>query len=116
MFQPPQTLIDAVRRQTLVPFIGAGISVGVVHGLSADHQFPDWNGLIARLASRLGAEGKPADAAHTLALLPDTMAAAHSSPSTDSVGRRFWMRWRRRSGANALPWARTSPRPMRSGD
>jgi hypothetical protein len=29
MFQPPKSLIDAVRQKTLVPFIGAGMSVGV---------------------------------------------------------------------------------------
>lgn len=85
MFQPPQSLVDAVRQQTLVPFIGAGMSVGAVHGLGSDKQFPDWHGLILRLAKRLELEQKPAAAAMVAAALPDTLAAAQLA--VDGLGR-----------------------------
>jgi hypothetical protein len=85
VLQPPKSLIDAVRQQTLVPFVGAGISVGAVHGLSPDKQFPDWNGLILRLARRLELEQKPQDAAVVAAALPDTMVAAQLA--VESLGR-----------------------------
>jgi hypothetical protein len=86
MFSPPQSLVDAVIARTLVPFIGAGVSVGAVHGLPADQQFPDWKGLIRRLAARLEAERKVAAARQVEALIPtDTMAAAQLA--MDSLGR-----------------------------
>lgn len=76
MFEPPQSLVDAVRDRTLVPFVGAGISVGAVHSLAPDKQFPDWKGLILRLATRLRDEQKATVADQVEDMLPDTMAAA----------------------------------------
>jgi vWA-MoxR associated protein C-terminal domain/SIR2-like domain len=89
VFQPPKSLVDAVRQQTLVPFIGAGVSVGAVHGLAPDKQFPDWQGLILRLAARLELEQKAAEAAQVQAALPDTMAAAQLA--VDSLGRPLFL-------------------------
>ena len=54
---PPQSLVDAVKLRTAVPFVGSGLSVSVGRGL-----FPDWKGLIERLATRLDKEGLAADA------------------------------------------------------
>ena len=82
MFQPPKSLIDAVRQKTLVPFIGAGMSVGAVHDLTPDKQFPDWNGLILRLAKRLENDQGAAVAAKVSAALPDTVAAAQLAVDT----------------------------------
>jgi NTP-dependent ternary conflict system VMAP-like protein/SIR2-like protein len=90
MFQPPQSLVDAVRDRTLVPFVGAGISVGVVRHLAADAQFPDWQGLIRRLAARLRDEQKGVIATQVEATLPDTMAAAQLA--VDNLGRPLFLR------------------------
>jgi len=49
---PPQTLVEAVKNRTVVPFIGTGLSVSVGREI-----FPDWRGLIEQLASRLESEG-----------------------------------------------------------
>jgi hypothetical protein len=54
---PPQTLVAAVKNRTVVPFIGTGLSVSVGRGI-----FPDWRGLIERLAARLESEGLAPDA------------------------------------------------------
>jgi len=81
MFIPPQSLVHAVRQRTLVPFVGAGLSVGVVHGLNPEYQFPNWEGLIRLLARRLEAQD-PIAAAQALSLLPDTMAAAQRIADT----------------------------------
>ncbi|MEO7083775.1 MAG: SIR2 family protein [Gemmatimonadaceae bacterium] len=95
MFVPPQSLIDAVRDKKLVPFVGAGISVGAVVGLPSEQRFPDWSGLILRLAERLENEGKAAAAAAVHAALPDTMAAAQIA--VDSLGRPFFLDEMRRA-------------------
>jgi hypothetical protein len=90
MFQPPQSLVDAVAERTLVPFIGAGVSVGAVHDLEPKMQFPDWKGLIGRLATRLRAEGKPAFADQVEATIPnDTMVAAQLA--MDNLGRPLFL-------------------------
>ena len=54
---PPQTLVDAVKAGTCVPFIGSGVSVSVGRGT-----FPDWAGLVERLAKKLDAENLGRDA------------------------------------------------------
>lgn len=63
MFTPPQTLVDAIRDKSLIPFVGAGISVGAVHGLPKEQQFPNWPDLIGLLATRLDADQQKNDAA-----------------------------------------------------
>lgn len=73
----PQSLVDALRAGTLIPFVGAGVSVGAVRQLAAEYRFPDWKGLIEALADRLVKEGLPDDAATVRATLAnDAMAAA----------------------------------------
>ncbi|MEP7384464.1 MAG: SIR2 family protein [Gemmatimonadota bacterium] len=73
----PQSLVDALRAGTLIPFVGAGVSVGAVRQLAPEYRFPDWKGLIEALAARLVLEGKAADAATVRATVAnDTMAAA----------------------------------------
>ena len=54
---PPQTLVEAVKNRTVVPFIGTGLSVSVGRKI-----FPDWRGLIELLATRLDSEGLAPDA------------------------------------------------------
>jgi len=73
----PQSLVDALRAGTLIPFVGAGVSVGAVRQLPADKRFPDWKGLIEALAARIAKEGMADDAATVRATLEnDAMAAA----------------------------------------
>ncbi|MBR1124950.1 SIR2 family protein [Bradyrhizobium lablabi] len=88
MFQPPDSLIQAVRDRTLIPFVGAGISVGTVISLPREQRFPDWLGLIELLAARLDRED-PAAAARVRAALPDTMMAAQLA--VDGLGRRLFL-------------------------
>jgi hypothetical protein len=88
MFQPPQSLIEAVRGGTLIPFVGAGISVGTVSSLPNEQRFPDWPGLIERLAERLAREDAAA-AAEVRAALPDTMKAAQLA--VDCLGRPLFL-------------------------
>jgi len=54
---PPETLVAAVKNRTVVPFIGAGLSVSVGRQI-----FPDWRGLIEQLADRLKDERLERDA------------------------------------------------------
>ncbi|HEX8704166.1 MAG TPA: SIR2 family protein, partial [Myxococcaceae bacterium] len=50
----PRELVEAVRRYQVVPFVGAGISMGVKRGL-----FPSWIQLLEGLAERMRDEGLP---------------------------------------------------------
>jgi hypothetical protein len=50
----PRELVEAVRRFQVVPFVGAGISMGVKRGL-----FPSWIQLLEGLAERMHDEGLP---------------------------------------------------------
>ncbi len=50
---PPQSLVAAVKARTVVPFVGAGLSVSVGPTL-----FPNWAGLIERMAVRLDEEAQ----------------------------------------------------------
>src|SRR4051812_3400966 len=83
-FVPPQSLLDTARNRTLVPFVGAGVSVRAAIGLPADQQFPDWTGLISRLADRLEKE-KGAAEAQLVRDERDTMVAAQIA--VDRLGR-----------------------------
>jgi hypothetical protein len=77
MFTPPQTLVDAVKNQTLVPFVGAGVSVGAVVRLAPEYRFPDWDALIKRFAQRLRDDTQNNEAAAVEAQLQaDPMKAA----------------------------------------
>jgi hypothetical protein len=53
----PRELVEAVRRSQVVPFVGAGISMGVKRGL-----FPSWIQLLEGLAERMRDEGLPESA------------------------------------------------------
>jgi hypothetical protein len=50
----PRELVEAVRRYQVVPFVGAGISMGVKRGL-----FPSWTQLLEGLAERMRDESIP---------------------------------------------------------
>lgn len=50
----PRELVEAVRRFQVVPFVGAGISMGIKRGL-----FPSWIQLLEGLAERMTDEGLP---------------------------------------------------------
>src|SRR5690349_10365029 len=52
----PSELVRTVREHRIVPFVGAGVSMGVRRGL-----FPSWSELLERLARELD-ENAPADA------------------------------------------------------
>jgi hypothetical protein len=50
----PRELVEAVRKHQIVPFVGAGVSMGVKRGL-----FPSWKQLLEGLAERLEQEALP---------------------------------------------------------
>lgn len=50
----PRELVEAVRRHQVVPFVGAGVSMGVKRGL-----FPSWTQLLEGLTERLAQEAIP---------------------------------------------------------
>jgi len=50
----PRELVEAVRKYQVVPFVGAGISMGVKRGM-----FPSWIQLLEGLAARMGEESIP---------------------------------------------------------
>ncbi len=50
----PRALVEAVRRHQVVPFVGAGVSMGVKRGL-----FPSWKQLLEGLSERLEQEALP---------------------------------------------------------
>jgi hypothetical protein len=89
MFTPPKGLVDAVKNRTLVPFVGAGISVGAVIRLPPQDRFPNWSGLIKRLSQRLRDERKTADADQVDGE-PDIMAAAELA--VERLGRTLFQR------------------------
>ncbi|MCY1045634.1 SIR2 family protein [Corallococcus sp. bb12-1] len=53
----PRELVEAVRRHQVVPFVGAGISMGVKRGM-----FPSWPRLLEGLAERMQEESLPESA------------------------------------------------------
>lgn len=53
----PRELVEAVRRNQVVPFVGAGVSMGVKQGM-----FPSWKQLLEGLAERMTDEGIPESA------------------------------------------------------
>ncbi|WP_224369145.1 SIR2 family protein [Hyalangium versicolor] len=53
----PRELVEAVRKYQVVPFVGAGISMGVKRGT-----FPSWIQLLEGLAERMNDEGLPESA------------------------------------------------------
>jgi|GEM_PF-1599446 len=50
----PRELVEAIRRHQLVPFVGAGISMGIKPGL-----FPSWPKLLEGLVDRMHEEASP---------------------------------------------------------
>jgi hypothetical protein len=63
----PESLIDALKRGEVVPFIGAGVSLAVrkksADGTKPEESlFPSWKGYVKILAQTLIAEGKPDEA------------------------------------------------------
>src|SRR5690349_2537846 len=56
----PGELIQAVRRHQVIPFVGAGVSLGTKPGL-----FPDWKALLQGLSEELVAQCLP-DAAESV--------------------------------------------------
>ncbi|WP_437886441.1 SIR2 family NAD-dependent protein deacylase [Sorangium sp. So ce307] len=65
----PRSLVEALRRKQLVPFVGAGVSMAVRRTSDGSSLFPSWPALLARAAVRLGEEGRTRDAALVDALL-----------------------------------------------
>ncbi len=53
----PRELVEAVRKYQVVPFVGAGVSMGVKQGM-----FPSWIQLLEGLAERMTDEGLPESA------------------------------------------------------
>ena len=59
----PQSLKEAIRRGTCVPFVGAGVSMSVRKRPDGAPLFPSWSELASRLANHLEQEQKLAEAA-----------------------------------------------------
>src|SRR6478735_9096672 len=76
----PASLVDGLRRGTVIPFVGAGISSGVVSIRNGERLYPSWRKLLELAADRLDREALPTDASAVRALLsaerPDFYAAA----------------------------------------
>lgn len=74
----PKRLLDASASRTLIPFAGAGVSMSVKR-TDGKRAFPDWIGLLRKMAARLETEQRPQ---HTLVTAfvdqptPNTMEAA----------------------------------------
>ena len=75
----PATLVKALHEGTLLPFVGAGVSMAVDR-TSGERAFPSWPELLGRAAERLAAEGRDQYANAVRAMLgfspPNTMEAA----------------------------------------
>lgn len=75
----PQSLIDARARGSLIPFVGAGVSMAV-RAPGGAAAFPSWKGLLKFAAKRLGEEGREQKAIVEAMLgqrPPEYLAAAH---------------------------------------
>ncbi|XXT14442.1 SIR2 family protein [Sorangium sp. So ce429] len=65
----PRSLVEALRRKQLVPFVGAGVAMAVRRASDGTPLFPSWPALLRAAAARLGEEGRHNDAALVNALL-----------------------------------------------
>ncbi|MGA2597927.1 MAG: hypothetical protein ABSH09_13165, partial [Bryobacteraceae bacterium] len=70
MSNMPASLIEALRRHEVIPFVGAGVSLAVTD-LNGTRLFPTWRELLERAAERLRAEGLAKKANRTQAELED---------------------------------------------
>jgi tetratricopeptide (TPR) repeat protein/8-oxo-dGTP pyrophosphatase MutT (NUDIX family) len=52
----PETLIKRLRAKKVIPFVGAGVSMSVLHRDTKDRLYPSWSELLRRAADRLRAE------------------------------------------------------------
>src|SRR5947207_895018 len=66
----PASLIEALRRGEVIPFVGAGVSMAVTDADGA-RLFPSWRELLCRAAERLRAEGLTKKANRAQAELDD---------------------------------------------
>jgi hypothetical protein len=58
----PRSLQDKLRAGTVVPFVGAGVSMNVLDRVSGTPLFPSWRQLLEGAADRLEQETKSDDA------------------------------------------------------
>lgn len=65
----PRSLVEALRRKQLVPFVGAGVAMAVRRASDGRPLFPSWPALLTAAAARLAEEGRHKDAALVNALL-----------------------------------------------
>ncbi|MDX6765251.1 MAG: SIR2 family protein [Candidatus Methylacidiphilales bacterium] len=76
----PATLVERLRSNRVLPFIGAGVSMAVKAAGNSEPLFPSWRTLLERAAGRLDREQKPAYAGVVRNLLaidkPDFLDAA----------------------------------------
>jgi hypothetical protein len=64
----PRSFQDRLRQRKVIPFIGAGMSMGV-KASTGEPLFPSWAALLSGAAERLDAENKPTDAQLVKALV-----------------------------------------------
>jgi hypothetical protein len=81
----PQALIDAVRARHIVPFVGAGVSMGVAEGL-----FPSWPVLLGQLVAEMTAQACPAPAIDRAVMQVPSVGAASCEPVPNSPSR-LWL-------------------------
>ncbi|AUX32264.1 MULTISPECIES: SIR2 family protein [Sorangium] len=65
----PRSLVEALGRKQLVPFVGAGVAMAVRRASDGSSLFPSWPALLSAAAARLEEEGRNKDAALVSALL-----------------------------------------------
>jgi hypothetical protein len=65
----PRSLVEALHRKQLIPFVGAGVGMAVRRVSDGSPLFPSWPALLTGAATRLGEEGRHKDAALVNALL-----------------------------------------------
>lgn len=87
----PKSLVEALRRRSVVPFTGAGLSRGVTTR-DGKPMFPGWAELLSGAATALVDEGKPTEARLVASLVAadDLLEAARRSEA--AFGRAHWLR------------------------
>ena len=87
----PQSLIDALKANEVVPFVGAGVSRAIERE-DGSHLFPTWKEFLIEGADKLDKENKAPKAAIVRSLLedvpPDYLEAAQRT--YDALGNKHW--------------------------
>lgn len=86
----PKHLADAMKSETLIPIVGAGVSMSILD-VSGKRIFPSWKELLERAASRIAEQGESdfADGIHSMIRLNRYQTAAELA--RDGLVGRLWV-------------------------